>query len=112
MTIRFDPQDGITDEQELFEAQKLLDSYEARLGEVSLQQYFAVRQAVIVYIAHKVHDDLDWDWSTPGAVQDILLDLRRSMETQASLQTLDLTVEDLLQEMYLRNMPAANTLAA
>lgn len=112
MNPHFNPKSGIKDEKDLFEAQKVLDSYEANLGKVTLADYFAVRQAVIEYIAIQVQQDLDWDWESPGAVQDILFDLRRSLETQAHLQTPSLTAEDLMQEMYLRNMPAINSLAA
>lgn len=110
--MNHNPQTGISDDDELFRAQEVLDSYEARLGKVTLAEYFAARQAVIVYIAHRVHENLDWSWSHPGAVEDILHALHRSLETKPHLQTAALTVDDLLQEMYLQSMPAANTMAA
>jgi hypothetical protein len=103
----------ITDDRILFEAQELLDGYEARLHEVTTAQYFATKTAVIQYVAGRLADDPDWNFNgMPGAVEDIIHDVRRSMETQALLEGGNFSKDQLLTDIYLRMLPAANKLAA
>lgn len=103
----------ITDDIVLFKAQELLDGYEARLDEITVAQYFATKTAVIQYVAERLSENPDWNFNgMPGAVEDIIHDLRRSMETQALLEGGNFSTEQLLTDIYLRMLPAANKLAA